>query len=462
MNKLAREEMVIEESAMLSGVGVNATRMGVTPNPADPRTAYTTLQLGQTVGGRQAVLKMLHPCMENCNAVVKIPDGAVSTSVVLERRDEYELSNQTTTADLLLWNLIVVTNPLLGATQVAIQWPATSAATEVDIWKAYTSALARNPPVVYPAWSTAALPSATFYFSILGSTTLSPNIFSDQTGLSLSGLVKNIRRTYLGSTSELDAPTLNNQGRVISGQWNPDVSLVTKEIKTGDVLTDVFDYYVIQAPAMTSSSVVQSDEFSREAQALSGSYAPLRPCAPTFELTPSTEFRRVDVDYAGAGDEIVDGTEYSDLFLRGWSIQVELWLGISTQGNIRIKRREGLELVPAPDSDYGPFATPALPNDVRAKQILEEFCRTSPHSYPADYNDLGEMIPNILGGIADVIGGLGLPLISPVANFAKGLLPQVSASRSMAEVPMPLYPRAPEQPQEDMDRLVMVLKKLLR
>jgi hypothetical protein len=449
------------EEAMQMGVGPNATASGLTPNPADPRNAYTTIQLGQTAGGRQAVLKMLHPCMEKCDTVTKVPDGAVSTSVVMERRDEFELSNQTTSTTN--WNCIVITNPLLSATQSVIQYDISQTPSELQLWQAYSECVSTVPSShAYPLWQTGDVGAFSYYYTNLVSTTLTPAIIADQTGAQLSALVKNIRRTYLGTTSELDASDLYNQGRLISGQWNPDLDMVTKEIKTGDVLTDVFDYYKMQAPAMTSASLVQSDEKCREAEAKTGSYMPLRPCAPTFELTASAQFRRVDINYPGAGDEPVDpATDAADLGLRGWSIAVELWLGIDVRANIRIKRREGLEIVPAPDSTYGPFATPALPCDLRAKQILEEFCRNQPHAYPADYNDLGEMIPNILGGIADVIGGLGLPLISPVANFAKGLLPKSQASvNSLVEQPQPLY-QTMAPPADDMDKLVAVLKKLL-
>jgi hypothetical protein len=400
--------------------------------------------------------------MENDDTVVKIPDGAVSTSVVMERRDEFNFGFQgsATTGN---WNCVIVTNPLLAKTQTAIQWSSLDSPTEDNIWTAYADGIEAPAPAVYPAWTAYTIGGIIMYVSTLSSTTLSPIVIGDQTGNSLTQLVKNVRRTYLGTTTELNAPTLSDQGRVTSGQWNPDIALETKEIKTGTpaVLTDVFDYYVIQVPALTTSSVVQSDEFSREALAKDGSYAPLRPCAPTFELTASTEFRRCDVNYAGEGDGVVDGTEFRDLFLRGWSIQVELWMGLSLQGDLRLKRREGLEIVPAPDSTYGPFATPALPNDTRAKQVLEEFCRTQPHSYVADYNDFGEMIPNLLGGIADVIGGLGLPIISPAVNFAKNLFPKAKPNVEAIADATPLYPRPSERPPGEMDQLVGLLKKLL-
>jgi hypothetical protein len=457
-----RREAELVMPMILQGSGPNATRSGINPNPADPRNYATTDQLGQTIGGRQAVLKMLHPCMEHCDLVVKVPDGAVSTSVVMERRDEFVLGNQTPSTTT--WNCIVFTNPFLANTQFAIQWTGVTAPTELTLQLAFANMVEKGFALaVYPLWGSFSEAGFAFFGTVMASATLAPVIIDDQSGVTFSGLVKNIRRTYLGSTTDFDAPSLSDQGRVLAGQWNPDVALETKELRMGTppVLTDVLDYYVIQAPAVTTSSLVQSDAFSREAQAKTGDYLPLRPCAPVFDLTSSTELRRVITNRAGTGDVPADGTEQTDLFLRGWSIAVEIWYGMSVDSQLRIKRREGLELVPAPDSTYGPFATPALPDDVRAKQILEEFCRTQPHAYPADYNDLGQMIPNILGSIADVVGSLGLPLISPAANLIKKVLP--TGNGGVAEIVERATPLiAPTSVKENsVDKLAMLLSEIL-
>jgi hypothetical protein len=421
------------------------------------------MELGQTIPGRQAVLKMLHPCMEHCDTVVKIPDGAVSTSVVMERRDEFELSNQTPSTTT--YEMLIMHTPFLVGSGIAIQWASTVSPTVEQINYVAKRLIAGpgNAGATYPVWE--ALSTAPdIWGTILASSTLSPAVAgdTDPNGIKLSALIKNIRRTFMGTTLELDASDLYNQGRIISGQWTPDVTLGTVATSAAGDLTDVYDVYKFQLPAVSTSAIVQSDEFSRQAELKTGSYMPIRPCSPELNFTSSEEWRQIQVDYAGA-DSGTFGRDptFNDLWLKGWCVGVEYLTNIDVRSQIRIKRREGLELVPSPPSTYSPFATPALPDDVRAKQVLLEFCRKQPHAYPADYNDLGEMIPNILGGLADVVSDLGLPLISPVVKFAKGLLMPKPTAQQIVQDFVPLVPHN-EPLSNPMDELSALLKKLIK
>jgi len=231
----------------------------------------------------------------------------------------------------------------------------------------------------------------------------------------------------MGHTTDFDAADLTNQGRVVSGQWTPDVALTVNEHLTAGpppVVDEVYPTYEIVTPAVTISDIVSSDEFVREAEAKTGSYLPTRPCMPTWEFSPAQEFRNVEAVFPGTAELPGSSHDFSDLYLRGWCIGVEFWDGMHPTTNLRIKRREGLELIPAPKSIYSPFSTPALPDDLEAKQVINEYCRNEPHAFPADFNDSGKMLPNILGGVANALAGLGIPLISNVAgglgNLMKG------------------------------------------
>jgi hypothetical protein len=186
----------------------------------------------------------------------------------------------------------------------------------------------------------------------------------------------------------------------------------------------IFDIYAMQSPATSTSSIVSSDEFVRQAEAKSGAYLPLRPCAPQWDFSAVEETRAVAVVWPGhpVVPNSFELTGSVDLMLRGWSISTELFEGLDYRATLRIKRREGLEFVPAPLSLYSPFSTPALPEDLRAKQVLMEYCRTQPHAYPADYNELGTMLTDILDGVSSALGSLGIPIVSPFASAANRAL----------------------------------------
>jgi hypothetical protein len=84
--------------------------------------------------------------------------------------------------------------------------------------------------------------------------------------------------------------------------------------------------------------------------------------------------------------------------------------------SLRIKRNEGIELVASATSVYSPFSTPALANDIRAMQMVQEYSRREPHGYYADYNELGTLLQKILGGVGNAVQSLGLPILSPVGG----------------------------------------------
>lgn len=400
--------------------GENVTRDGISPNPADVRTTRSIMQLGSTTCGRMAAVKILHPCIETGNCTVKYPDGAVSTSVTMERRDEYSVSSPFGVDKN--WDCVAIHLPFLNARSALVFYDATDPPSLSLLRDAARFVIVdnNNADITYP--------NISFYgsytnvaVSLLTSATLTPSILGDAGAL--GALVKNLRRTAFGITTDFDAPTLADQGRVVSGQWNPDVALGTIEVKDTssdtNTITDVYDLYKMQLPAIELQAIVSSDEFCREALAKTGSYMPIRPCTPEVNMTSAQEYREIDVIFPGDSrdSEFVPETNY-DLWLRGWSVGVEHWSGIGPNTNLRFKIRECLELVCAPDSIYSPFATPGYPDDVRAKSVIREFCRTEPHAYQASFNSLGTMLKKIVSTVGGLLGNLGLPVISPIAKGA--------------------------------------------
>lgn len=424
---MLRQDQIVEMNALERQFGKNATISGISPNPADPRTRNSLNQLGQTVGGRAAALKTLHPNIEGGVTVTKVPDGAVSTSVVMERRDIFELSPPSNLVDET-WNCLVIHPPFLVCTAITIKWLANQSPAADDLERAYAQALENTglPSTMYPSSSsfTGAVSGIRYELSILGSSVLTPDI-GYMTDAGVTGYMKSVRRSYMGVTTKLVASDLYNGGYVTSGQWDPAVTLAeytSKDSSTPPVVLDVFNVYVAQAPALTDSEIRASDEFSRAGDAKCGVYMPVRPSGDDIPFTKSPEWRNIDVNYPGEGDSVINQGLTNDLWLRGWSIGVDLWSGLDPKATLMYNRNEGLELEASPKSTFSPFSTPALPDDVRAQSIIKEFSRTQPHAYEADFNDLNKMLGELVNGIADAVEGLGLPIISPVVKGVRKLV----------------------------------------
>jgi hypothetical protein len=364
-------------------------------------------------------MKMLHPNGEDNNNVTKIPDGAVNSSVIMERRDEFDLVAPADADEDELWDCIIVDAPFLVGTQIAVRYLTSAAVTVTQLREAVSAAM-QSPSVStaqYPAWLSTNVPGTPafiFDFTVLSSATLTPTIIGSPTAL--GGLVKSIRRTYLGSTIDFNAASLTNQGRVVAGQWSPDVTLaISPSTATPPVYSDV---YLVQTPAITETEIVQTDELRVAHEAKCGLYFPNRPAATGAAFTSASEMRNLAVHQTGqAPDPVQDPQPFqNDLWLRGWLIGVSHWTGMYHTSSLRIKRNEGIELVASATSVYSPFSTPALANDIRAMQMVQEYSRREPHGYYADYNELGTLLQKILGGVGNAVQSLGLPILSPVGG----------------------------------------------
>lgn len=402
--------------------------------------------MGRTLSGALAAQKILHPCGEYDIQPVKIPDGAVSTSVVLERRDEYEIRPPTNIGTDNSWTSLVIHQPFLNHRDVVLRWPASVVPSDVDIFSMlyyinvenYTEDASTAPSAaIYPVFKTASTLQggrtdstwAGTEYSILTSATFTPALL--ESDRAHTALYKDIRRTACGYTTDLDASELYNQGRVVSGQWTPSV---TKGIfdqtgtvtgtggATTTVVLNAYDTWDYTLPAVTSSTIVSSDLFRRQAEAKYGSYMPMRICASDIEFTSASALRQIRS--VGPGASTVTGTDNTgqrfanDIWYQGWSVGVELWMNLDPHAELRLKVVENLELDPAPSSTFSPFMSPGYSRDEQALSVIREFARISPHAYDADFNRLNKMFSNLIEGLGGVLSNLGIPVLSNVAKPA--------------------------------------------
>jgi hypothetical protein len=93
-NRARRAKRKARDAQYIASQGVGEMTLRDKPgvNVADPRSKFGKLpSLGNTRSGSEWALKCLHPNGEGIDVKPKIPDGAASDSVQLERRDLYDV-----------------------------------------------------------------------------------------------------------------------------------------------------------------------------------------------------------------------------------------------------------------------------------------------------------------------------------------------------------------------------------
>jgi hypothetical protein len=334
----------------------------------------------------------------------------------MERRDEFQITAFNSTDD---WHVLFVEMPVLSASIIVLKWKATSTQpSRADLENALKHMMQINGTSTpqYPSVSTFTY-TVDFIGQILTCSAISNGTYGSAS--QLETLARTVRRTYCGCTYGLDASTLYNQGRVIAGQWSPDV--VRQAEMTIDSTPVEVNVYEMQLPAMVTANIVQSDSLCYQQEAKNGVYTVNRMCESAIINTPAVDLARFYGKTPGvAFGGLVADTNY-DVWLKGWCVGVVLFLNLNSNAQIRIKRKEGLEFIPAPNSTLSPFATPGLPEDSRALSMIREFGRTEPHGYPADYNESDNMLPHIIGTIGNAVANLGIPVISDIGKAVSGL-----------------------------------------
>jgi hypothetical protein len=397
----------------------------------DPRTSKTIRQLGQTSLGANWVIRALHPCGEGINIVPKIPDGALTDSVVFERRDEFDIKMPTGAPFVVggTWNVLIISMPFVKTPLAAIAY--TSAATVDNMQTAWRlivnkSGDAGEPGVAgydasfyYPSWKNDQKSYPQVAVTICNMANLDKGILAGD----MSSIFITIRRTYMGTTMDFDANDLTNKGRLVSGQIATDYSKRDMDIiKAGG--TPGTDPVLQTQPCMflsdipyTETNLTQQDSKVRQAECKEGDYAPNRFWEPVFLNSAAKEASIFTALDPGEADNLIPGLQHNvNIPLYGWGFQLSFWLSIQDTSSIRVKRREGLEMNTSAASQYSPFSTPAYPRDDRAQMVYREFCREQVHSFPASYNSVGGMLKSIVSTISSVLQCLNLPAVSDIAR----------------------------------------------
>jgi len=379
----------------------------------DPRGSRR--RLGHTLLGSSWAVRVLHPCGEGLDAVPKIPDGSYDNSVAMERRQEISIERPSVISTPT-WDVVFVAAPFLCASHFAIAYDGSTSPNQSQIQEAFYQGLCI--PQSYNGWTTYTVNNGpTFQICSYPATTL--DIFTnggtyDHKGPIPSTYFRSVRRTFHGITTELDAAALSNQGRVVSAQFGPSVTPQFQSTAGTD------EAWFSEVPALTLAGEVQTDLKVVQSEARFGAYLPSRMYhLPGF--ASNNLWYNMGVLY-NSGDTAVADSNSSNIYLDGWGWSVVHYAGISASSNIRVKVREGLELTVNSASPYTPFLTPSYPDDDLAVRVVRAFFKQQAHAYPASYNALNKMIPELVRGIGSVLSILGVPYVGDLSSLLSGYL----------------------------------------
>nr|QVG60631.1 putative capsid protein [Helianthus astrovirus A]QVG60633.1 putative capsid protein [Helianthus astrovirus A] len=404
--------------------------MVMVPNRGDlmpVRRGGDLSRLGNTTSGSQWAMRVLHPCAEGLTFVPKVPDGALDSSVAFERRDEWQLKPPAFADKPTTWNIIVVEAPFLFAPIIAVAFSVSVTSTQQAVKDALIDGLTK-PDVYNKDW----VAYGSYYVKVLTPTVLDHwNPTSPQSLDNFASIMRSIRRTYCGTTLDLDAPTLANQGRLVVAQVPPGVTKqdgvpTYRPEQTGDPTPDSVEMeWSFLLPPVSFNTEVQTDLKVVEKQAKIGAYNPSR----MWGCPDLTEYYeryglRIHYDFTSQGYSS-DQYKSGNYHLRGWGWTVSNFEGISIAASIRLKRREGLELAPGNFSLFAPFATDGYLEDAKAISVVKAYFRRQAHSYPSSFNELNKMIPTLVAGLGSVLSSLGMPIAGPLSQIVSGILRQL-------------------------------------
>lgn len=266
-----------------------------------------------------------------------------------------------------------------------------------------------------------------------------------------------VRPISRGLTTELVGPTLFKGGRVYSGQIRPNFLeptagfVVGQMSYDGTVPTGQYDdkpgrRSAFLMPPLGPEYLVEGDPLYQERDADQGDYNVTRTytSAGVCELLATAKVSAVCLGpekevatTAWATNQGIPGavvmwwsatSPILGMPMEGMNTSLIYYTGLHATQSIRIKFRGAIEGVPRLGGPYVELSKVAVEADGAAIQLVADIVNTLPHSYPANYNDLG----GLLGVIGTVmkhagmpllqgLGAAGIPILSPVLSILHGI-----------------------------------------
>lgn len=377
-------------------------------------------QLGITVDGHEWAMRALHPCDDNQIPLVGIPDEASTKSNVFEIRHSYTVAapNATDTWDCQILELPTIDVPAVFRTKKASDPPVSASWTQ---WQLFSNVGNQFNPG---------------RLAIVEATTgpvvnLTPQLCNDS---------DQFRSTFRGLTIIHDAPALENQGMVTSGQWGNGGSLLGRDFKfTGGGGSDDIQVPTLQFDdiPLSQDDIIVKCPGATQWQAREGVYLPVRfndsvhkyqdPGGDIFP-NPSNQLVKsglvistTDTDPTHVlQPQILHDTDNLSVTTAGQCnmlMAMSNFTGLSPKAQLVVKIRSGIEFVATATSNLAPAARNVPNKDQVALDVVHNIAKNIPQAYYHKFNSLGLMLPTIFGAAKAALGLAAPWLLGKIRGF---------------------------------------------
>ena len=197
---------------------------------------------------------------------------------------------------------------------------------------------------------------------------------------------------------------------------------ITSACKTGTVA------YRLPKIQGGSQYLLETDALAGERAASLGDYNVLRMSTPWGSPTLRPTLQIGDTAWCTNDDTQVNDIDWAkSSHHHTWNDDfnwgVTFYEGLNPQEVVKVKVMGTVEMVPKQGSALATLTKVVPPADLAAITLVADITCQLPHSYPADYNDLGGIfgaighaLKNIGVPLARTVGSLGLPIASPIAS----------------------------------------------
>lgn len=258
-----------------------------------------------------------------------------------------------------------------------------------------------------------------------------------------------VRPISRGLTTEIIGPNLFKGGRVYSGQFMPNFLNPVADAPVLNFSGAQTDPYpgrktALYLPPLGPQYLVEGDPLYQERDAMCGDYNVTRTHSVTgvcpMQSTSSISAVCFGSEYLAiaspAGFQepnsvvfwLAGGEPMVSMPAMGLNTSIVYYTDLNATQSVRFKYRGSVEGVPRLSGPYAELGKVAIEADPAAVQLVADIVNTLPHSYPADYNDLGGLM-GVLGSILkhagmpllQGIGAAGIPVLSPVVSILHGI-----------------------------------------
>lgn len=429
------------------------------------RVSGPNLRFGLTEHGCSYTRNFLHPA-DPVPGLTGYPDESANPQAMVSYNQAYQIEYPGTDYidESETWNIQMIKLPNDAQSIVMVAWAASTPSPPTQVWSfVFGSYGADGYAIDYQShgrWNYVTVGEHKYAVRWQGVTGID---FVNNSDGQVNGTVSRIlqfadkwRPITSGLTVHLDAATLTDQGKLYAGQVSCDnsqesVTLLEAVGEPPENKPYTQNYNKVDFP-LTYAELTQDDHLGLVTEARKGVYVPIRisdkenPYVPTsynlantsatggrwtFEDSVGTGMLRLGpwLNKSGQVTAVTNGQGLSiPSSLSGHLMAaVVIFAGIHKTSSLNMRSYGSLSVTCDRESPYAVFIQGAPVVDEQALRAAAMLSQHMPHAFPAEFNDLGKLwgvikdVVKIVPGVADVLGGMGIPVVSDIANVVGGV-----------------------------------------